>query len=247
MQEIQFYLVDAFSDKNFGGNAAAVCPLSEWLADDVLLKMAQQHNQSETAFFVRTDEGYELRWFTTLAEINLCGHATLAAAHVIFEYLDHPSATILFSTRFVGELRVTRNGDWLTLDFPAWSTSPVENPPADLLTGLGLEAAVEVREGRDYLVVLADRQQVEAVRPDMARLRTLGKMICVSAPDEEYDFVSRFFCPGEGVPEDPVTGSAHSMLIPVGRKAGENHHDGAPGLRSRRRPALPVAGRPCAD
>ena len=120
MQEIQFYLVDAFSDKNFGGNAAAVCPLSEWLADDVLLKMAQQHNQSETAFFVRTDEGYELRWFTTLAEINLCGHATLAAAHVIFEYLDHPSATILFSTRFVGELRVTRNGDWLTLDFPAW-------------------------------------------------------------------------------------------------------------------------------
>ncbi|VTN52670.1 phenazine biosynthesis protein PhzF [Klebsiella pneumoniae] len=222
MQEIQFYLVDAFSDKNFGGNAAAICPLSEWLADDVLLKMAQQHNQSETAFFVRTDEGYELRWFTTLAEINLCGHATLAAAHVIFEYLDHPSATILFSTRFVGELRVTRNGDWLTLDFPAWSTSPVENPPADLLTGLGLEAAVEVREGRDYLVVLADRQQVEAVRPDMARLRTLGKMICVSAPDEEYDFVSRFFCPGEGVPEDPVTGSAHSMLIPWwGEKLGK--------------------------
>ncbi len=125
---------------------------------------------------------------------------------------------------------------------------PGGNPPADLLTGLGLEAAVEVREGRDYLVVLADRQQVEAVRPDMARLRTLGKMICVSAPDEEYDFVSRFFCPGEGVPEDPVTGSAHSMLIPWwGEKPGENHHDGAPDLRSRRRPALPVAGRPCAD
>lgn len=98
----------------------------------------------------------------------------------------------------------------------------MENPPADLLTGLGLEAAVEVREGRDYLVVLADRQQVEAVRPDMARLRTLGKMICVSAPDEEYDFVSRFFCPGEGVPEDPVTGSAHSMLIPWwGEKLGK--------------------------
>lgn len=222
MQEIQFYLVDAFSDKNFGGNAAAVCPLSEWLADDVLLKMAQQHNQSETAFFVRTDEGYELRWFTTLHEINLCGHATLAAAHVIFEYLDHPSATITFSTRFVGDLRVTRSGDWLTLDFPAWTTSPVANPPADLLAGLGLEAAVEVREGRDYLVLLADRQQVEAVRPDMARLQTLGKMICVSAPDEEYDFVSRFFCPGEGVPEDPVTGSAHSMLIPWwGEKLGK--------------------------
>ncbi|MPT44791.1 MAG: PhzF family phenazine biosynthesis protein, partial [Klebsiella sp.] len=193
MQEIQFYLVDAFSDKNFGGNAAAVCPLSEWLADDVLLKMAQQHNQSETAFFVHTDEGYELRWFTTLGEINLCGHATLATAHVIFEYLDHPSATITFSTRFVGELRVTRSGDWLTLDFPAWTTTPVDNPPADLLAGLGLESAVEVREGRDYLVVLADRQQVEAVQTDMARLQKLGKMICVSAADDEYDFVSRFF------------------------------------------------------
>ena len=222
MQEIDFYLVDAFSDRAFGGNAAAVCPLEEWLSDETLLKMAQQHNQSETAFFVRTDTGFELRWFTTLHEINLCGHATLAAAHVIFEYLDHPSATITFSTRFVGDLRVTRSGDWLTLDFPAWTTSPVANPPADLLAGLGLEAAVEVREGRDYLVLLADRQQVEAVRPDMARLQTLGKMICVSAPDEEYDFVSRFFCPGEGVPEDPVTGSAHSMLIPWwGEKLGK--------------------------
>ncbi|MGU7802373.1 PhzF family phenazine biosynthesis protein, partial [Escherichia coli] len=98
---------------------------SEWLPDETLLKMAQQHNQSETAFFVRTDSGYELRWFTTLDEINLCGHATLAASHVIFEYLDHPSATIVFSTRFVGELRVTRSGDWLTLDFPAWQTTPV--------------------------------------------------------------------------------------------------------------------------
>ena len=121
MQEISFYLVDAFSDRSFGGNAAAVCPLTEWLPDETLLKMAQQHNQSETAFFVRTDEGYELRWFTTLYEINLCGHATLAASHVIFEYFDHPSSTIVFSTRFVGELRVTRSGDWLTLDFPAWA------------------------------------------------------------------------------------------------------------------------------
>ena len=214
MQEISFYLVDAFSDRNFGGNAAAVCPLTEWLPDETLLKMAQQHNQSETAFFVRTDEGYELRWFTTLDEINLCGHATLAASHVIFEYFDHPSSTIVFSTRFVGELRVTRSGDWLTLDFPAWATTVVEQPPTELLAGLGLSDAVDVRVARDYLVILADRQQVEAVRPDMPMLQRLGKMICVSAADEEYDFVSRFFCPGESVAEDPVTGSAHSMLIP---------------------------------
>ena len=222
MQEIDFYLVDAFSDRVFGGNAAAVCPLEAWLPDETLLKMAKQHNQSETAFFVRTDNGFELRWFTTQDEINLCGHATLAASHVIFEYLDYPHTEITFTTRFVGELTVQRSGDWLTLDFPAWSTTPVDNPPADLLAGLGLESAVEVREGRDYLVVLADRQQVEAVQTDMARLQKLGKMICVSAPDEEYDFVSRFFCPGEGVPEDPVTGSAHSMLIPWwGEKLGK--------------------------
>lgn len=136
MQEISFYLVDAFSDRNFGGNAAAVCPLTEWLPDETLLKMAQQHNQSETAFFVRTDEGYELRWFTTLDEINLCGHATGGLARH-FEYFDHPSSTIVFSTRFVGELRVTRSGDWLTLDFPARATTVVEQPPTELWRGSG--------------------------------------------------------------------------------------------------------------
>ena len=128
----------------------------------------------------------------------------------------------MFSTRFVGELRVTRSGDWLTLDFPAWATTVVEQPPAELLAGLGLSDAVDVRVARDYLVILADRQQVEAVRPDMPMLQRLGKMICVSAADEEYDFVSRFFCPGESVAEDPVTGSAHSMLIPYwGEKLGK--------------------------
>ena len=222
MQEIQFYLVDAFSDKNFGGNAAAVCPLSEWLADDVLLKMAQQHNQSETAFFVRTDEGYELRWFTTLDEINLCGHATLAASHVIFEYLDYPHTEITFSTRFVGDLTVKRNGDWLTLNFPAWSTEVVDNPPALLFSALGISGAKEIRAGRDYMVVLESQQQVEALTPDIAAMIPLDKMVCVTAPGDAYDFVSRFFCPGEGVPEDPVTGSAHSMLIPLwGEKLGK--------------------------
>ncbi|WP_368543252.1 PhzF family phenazine biosynthesis protein [Enterobacter soli] len=214
MQEIDFYLVDAFSDKTFGGNAAAVCPLEEWLPDDILLKMAHQHNQSETAFFVRTDAGFELRWFTTLHEINLCGHATLAAAHIIFEYLDYPHTEITFSTRFVGDLTVKRSGDWLTLNFPAWQTEAVENPPALLLSSLGLREAKEVRVGRDYMVVLDNQQQVEAIAPNIAAMIPLGKMVCVTAPGEEYDFVSRFFCPGEGVPEDPVTGSTHSMLIP---------------------------------
>lgn len=128
---------------------------------------------------------------------------------------------------------MTRNGDWLTLDFPAWQTTPVIAPPPELLAGLGLDKAVEIREGRDYLVILENRQQVEAVRPNMSLLERTGKMICVSAADDEYDFVSRFFCPGEGVVEDPVTGSAHSMLIPYWGKTGQNDAAGAAGLRPR--------------
>lgn len=214
MQQIDFYMVDAFATETFGGNAAAVCPLTEWLPDQTLLNMAKQHNQSETAFFVTNDNGFELRWFTTQEEINLCGHATLAAAHVIFEYLDYPDATIHFDTRFVGPLTVTRSGEWLTLDFPAWETEAVA-PPSLLLEALGITEYKEARVARDYLIVLENQQQVEALCPDINAMIPLGKMVCVSAQGEgTYDFVSRFFCPGEAVAEDPVTGSAHSMLIP---------------------------------
>ena len=214
MRQIDFYMVDAFATSTFEGNAAAVCPLTEWLPDETLLKMSKQHNQSETAYFVPTEKGFELRWFTTQAEINLCGHATLAAAHVIFEHLNHPGETIQFDTRFVGPLTVTRNGEWLTLDFPAWKTEPV-TPPSLLLEALGITEYIEVRVARDYMVVLENQQQVEAVRPNINAMLPLGKMVCITAPGEgEYDFVSRFFCPGEAVVEDPVTGSAHSMLIP---------------------------------
>ncbi|MEL4013655.1 PhzF family phenazine biosynthesis protein [Dryocola clanedunensis] len=214
MQPIDFYMVDAFSDTTFGGNAAAVCPLTEWLPDETLLKMAKQHNQSETAFFVTTDSGFELRWFTTQHEINLCGHATLAAAHVIFEHLDYPDAVIHFDTRFVGPLTVTRNGEWLTMDFPAWATEPVMPLPL-LLETLGISECKEVRVARDYMVVLENQQQVEAVKADINAMIPLEKMVCITAPgDGDYDFVSRFFCPGEAVAEDPVTGSTHSMLIP---------------------------------
>lgn len=214
MQQIDFYMVDAFSTTTFGGNAAAVCPLPAWLPDETLLKMAQQHNQSETAFFVANDAGFELRWFTTQDEINLCGHATLAAAHVIFEHLHYPRTTVHFDTRFVGPLAVTRDGEWLTLDFPAWETEPVMPLPL-LLEALGITECEEVRVARDYMVVLKSQRQVEAIKPDTNAMIPLGKMVCITAPGEgDYDFVSRFFCPGEAVAEDPVTGSAHSMLIP---------------------------------
>ena len=244
MQEIDFYLVDAFSDRAFGGNAAAVCPLEAWLSDETLLKMAKQHNQSETAFFVRTDNGFELRWFTTQDEINLCGHATLAASHVIFEYLDYPHTEITFTTRFVGELTVQRSGDWLAPNFPAWSTEVVDTPPPVLFSALGINAANEVRVGRDYMVVLDSQRQVEALTPDITAMLPLGKMVCVTAPGDEYDFVSRFFCPGEGVPEDPVTGSAHSMLIPYwSEKLGKTQMS----ARQRRGSALRAERRPRAD
>lgn len=214
MQEIDFYLVDAFSRTTFGGNAAAVCPLEEWLPDETLLKMAKQHNQSETAFFIVKDNGFELRWFTSLGEINLCGHATLAAAHVIFEHLNYAGSIIHFATRFVGPLTVTRSGEWMTLDFPAWHAEPATPPPL-LLEALGITAFREVRIARDYLVVMDNQQQIAALQPDINAMIPLGKMVCVTAPgDGEYDFVSRVFCPGDAVPEDPVTGSTHSMLIP---------------------------------
>lgn len=226
MQEIDFYMVDAFTERTFGGNAAAVCPLKAWLPDETLLKMAQQHNQSETAFFVANDGGFELRWFTTQYEINLCGHATLAAAHVIWTHLGYDQPVIRFTTRFVGDLSVTRNDGWLALDFPAWESDVVTNPPVLLFSTLGIDGAQEVRVGRDYMVVLENQQQVEAITPDINAMLPLGKMVCITAPGDKADFVSRFFCPGEAVAEDPVTGSTHSMLIPYwGQRLGRQKMD----------------------
>ena len=213
MQEIQFYLVDAFSDKNFGGNAAAVCPLEEWLPDDTLLKMAQQHNQSETAFFVCTKGGIELRWFTTLTEVNLCGHATLAAAYVLFNELNYPDSRIHFETAS-GRLTVSREGEWMTLDFPACPTQE-QTPPPEMLAALGISQYVDARKGRAWMLVLENRAQVEAIAPNFSAMTPGDHKVAIAARGEgEYDFVSRFFSPGVAVPEDPVTGSAHTMLIP---------------------------------
>ena len=213
MQEYEYYLVDAFSDEAFGGNPAAVCPLPEWLPDDTLLKMAQQHNQSETAFFVCHKGGIELRWFTTTTEINLCGHGTLATAWVLFNEIGYPDARLHFETAS-GRLTVTRHGDWLTLDFPACSTE-AQTPPAGLLTALGIDRYVDARKGRTWLLVLENRQQVEAVTPNINAMIPGEHKVCITAVDEgEYDFVSRYFSPGVALWEDPVTGSAHTMLIP---------------------------------
>ncbi|ADO48545.1 PhzF family phenazine biosynthesis protein [[Enterobacter] lignolyticus] len=213
MQEIAFYMVDAFSDRTFGGNAAAVCALKSWLPDETLLKMAQQHNQSETAFFVPTKGGFELRWFTTQHEVNLCGHATLATAHVIFHHLAYPDARLHFDT-LSGRLTVSREGEWLTLDFPAGDTQ-AQTPSPEMLAALGISDYLAARKGRAWLIELASREAVEAVRPNISAMTPGEHKVTITARGTGgYDFVSRFFSPGEAVWEDPVTGSAHTMLIP---------------------------------
>lgn len=210
--QLDIYQVDAFSHQVFGGNPAAVCPLTEWLPDEQLHKIAAENNLSETAFFVRRDDLYELRWLTPEVEVDLCGHATLAAAWVLIHKLGDASPVLRFATRS-GELRVTRHGDELAMDFPAKQPERCE-PPAGLLSALGLDHA-EVYGTDDYIVLVEDEAQIAALTPDFARLRGLPKRgIAVTAKSTRFDFISRWFGPNVGVNEDPVTGSAHTSLTP---------------------------------
>jgi PhzF family phenazine biosynthesis protein len=234
MGEIPIYQVDAFTSRVFSGNPAAVCPLKEWLPDDQLQSIATENNLSETAYFVRNGDGYHLRWFTPGCEVDLCGHATLASAHVLFNELGEHGDLLRFHTQS-GELRVKRDGDLLALDFPARPPSPtVANP--GLLAALGGKPR-QILAARDYLVNYATEDELRALTPDMEALKQIDRFaVIVTAPGRDCDFVSRFFAPAKGVPEDPVTGSAHCTLIPywadklgkttlharqVGRRGGE--------------------------
>ncbi len=211
---IPIFQVDAFSERPFAGNPAAVCPLESWLPDDVMQSIAAENNLAETAFFVQNGKSFHLRWFTPAVEVDLCGHATLASACVLWERLDFNRDTIDFDTKS-GRLRVTRDGDLLALDFPSRPPEPCEEPRelASALGGASVPSAVLA--ARDYFVVYESEQQVRALRPDMARLSLIDRFaVIVTAPGERADFVSRFFAPAKGVPEDPVTGSAHCTLIP---------------------------------
>ncbi|KRP62533.1 PhzF family phenazine biosynthesis protein [Pseudomonas trivialis] len=210
--KLDIYQVDAFSQHPFGGNPAAVCPLTDWLPDEQLQNIAAENNLSETAYFVPRGEHYELRWFTPTVEVDLCGHATLAAAWVLFHALAGAPPELRFATRS-GELRVTRHGDELAMDFPARQPERCE-PPAGLLSALGIEHA-EVFGTDDYIVLVDNEAQVAALAPDFARLKGLPKRgIAVTAKSTEFDFISRWFGPNVGVNEDPVTGSAHTSLAP---------------------------------
>jgi len=210
--EIPLYQVDAFTSRIFGGNPAAVCPLDEWLPDETLQAIAAENNLSETAYFVGGDGRYHLRWFTPSVEVDLCGHATLASAHVILNSLDTSRNRVLFETRS-GELKVEREGEMLAMDLPARPPSPAE-PPYGLLEALGGDP-LEVLKADYWLVVYGSEPDVRELAPDMARLEDASQTpVIASAIGDEVDFVSRFFAPAQGIPEDPVTGSAHCTLIP---------------------------------
>lgn len=213
--KLKQFQVDAFARRVFEGNPAAVCPLDAWLPDATLQAIALENNLSETAFFVPAGPGFHLRWFTPVAEVDLCGHATLATAHVLFEELGYKGQAIEFMTRS-GRLIVERRAGMLVMDFPAQPPVPCDAPAA-LLAGLGAPP-IEVLAADDYVVVFDDEEIVRTLTPDMAKLSTLAlRGVCVTAPaapGSEIDFVSRFFAPRYGIPEDPVTGSAHCELAP---------------------------------
>jgi len=210
--KLPLYEVDAFTGRLFAGNPAAICPLDEWIGDGLMQSIAAENNLSETAFFVRKGEVYRLRWFTPGMEVDLCGHATLASAFVIFEYLDRTAALVRFQTRS-GELAVERRGDLLVMDSPA---RPPQRCPAspDVIAALG-KAPVEYWASRDIMAVYETEEDVRSLAPDMRALARTGQFaIIATAPGRDADFVSRFFAPGAGVDEDPVTGSAHCTLVP---------------------------------
>ncbi|HBP41977.1 MAG: PhzF family phenazine biosynthesis protein [Vreelandella alkaliphila] len=214
---IDLYQVDAFASKPFEGNPAAVCPLETWLDDALLQAIAMENNLSETAFFVPTESGYHLRWFTPSVEVDLCGHATLAAAWVIFNVLGDSAETLQFETRS-GQLLVQRDSDELAMDFPAKVVEPLAME-AEVKAALGINEIEELLISDDIVVVVNDAQLIESLTPDMQQLKHLpGRGIVVTAKGSDVDFVSRWFGPKVGVEEDPVTGSAHTSLAPYWAK-----------------------------
>jgi predicted PhzF superfamily epimerase YddE/YHI9 len=210
---IRIYQVDAFTGELFRGNPAAVCPLDRWLPDATMQKIAMENNLAETAFFVREGERFRIRWFTPAVEVDLCGHATLATAYVIFEVEKFAGPVIEFDSRS-GRLTVRRDGSRLTLNFPADEIVPAVLPPG-MVEALGA-APLETYRGRtDYLLVYGAQAEIEALAPDFGRLvRVEARGVIVTAKGVQADFVSRFFAPQVGIDEDPVTGSAHTTLTP---------------------------------
>jgi PhzF family phenazine biosynthesis protein len=209
---LPLFQIDAFADRPFAGNPAAVVILQEWLPDALMQAIAIENNLAETAFLVKETGGWHIRWFTPELEIDLCGHATLASAYVVFNELREPGERLEFDS-MSGPLRVERRGDALVLDFPSRPPVPCE-PPEGLFAALGMTPR-PIAKARDHFLVMDSEAEVAALRPDFAALDKVDSFgMIVTAPGDKVDFVSRFFTPAAGIPEDPVTGSAHCTLIP---------------------------------
>lgn len=215
--QLKIYQVDAFAERTFQGNPAAVCPLQKWLPRETMQLIALENNLSETAFFVPTEEGFHIRWFTPTIEVDLCGHATLATAHVLFQHLAYDKEVIVF-TCSSGPLTVARNGQGYTLDFPTDLIDQQKVTPLMEKT-LGTSPLEAWRGKDDLLLILPTEKDIVELTPNFFKMQEIPtRGVIVSAPGEEFDFVSRCFFPNAGINEDPVTGSAHTTLIPYWSK-----------------------------
>jgi len=217
--KLPIYTADAFTTKVFGGNPAAVCPLHEWLPDKTMQSLAAENNLSETAFIIEEDDHFRIRWFTPTTEVNLCGHATLASAHIFYTELGHTKPEIWFESKS-GLLKVARqNENAYTLDFPSNPPQPVTEIPEGLFEGLGIENGLVFNTSFDYMVVLPSQQDIESLKPNFSALaKVKARGVITTAKSNIADFVSRCFYPQSGVNEDPVTGSAHTILVPYWAK-----------------------------
>lgn len=214
--KLPIYQIDAFAEKAFEGNPAAVVPLEKWLSDDVMQAIAAENNLAETAFFVPVNNGFYIRWFTPEKEVKLCGHATLASAYVLFHILGFEVESIEFDS-LSGSLFVSKNDNLLTLDFPAQIPQRCD-VPENLISGLGI-TPVECLSNEDYILVFDDEDDIANLTPDHEYLKKVDlRGVVVTAPSDEYDFVVRFFAPKYGILEDPVTGSAYTQLMPYWSK-----------------------------
>jgi PhzF family phenazine biosynthesis protein len=219
--KLSIYQADAFAENIFEGNPAAVVPLEKWLPDSIMQNIALENNLSETAFFIKTEKGFHIRWFTPGAEVDLCGHATLATAHVLFNHLDYAGNRIEFESKS-GILTVKKENDLLILDFPASDIEEIDVPP-NLAAAFNFHPVKCIKGRDDLMLIFKKEEEILNLQPDLLKIMesdTRG-IIC-TAPSEKYDFVSRFFAPAVGVNEDPVTGSAHTMLVPYWAKQLNN-------------------------
>jgi PhzF family phenazine biosynthesis protein len=211
--KIRLYQVDAFTDKLFGGNPAGVCPLEDWLPEEVMQNIAFENNLAETAFFIINGADFELRWFTPVSEVDLCGHATLATAHVLFNHLDYNRDKIIFHSKS-GELTVRKDNGKLILNFPVDIVKKIDSPD-DLIKAIGKKPLETFKGKTDYMLVYSSQKEIEEINPDFELIKkSKARGVIVTAKGNDVDFVSRFFAPEVGINEDPVTGSAHTTLTP---------------------------------